>query len=825
MSIYASFRAPLTLLLSLSAGLLLLLLALTMGCVDTTPSNSDPAPDGDPRPIVEPKGPAMELMERMIEAYHKADSYEDSGQLRVRYRRNGELVEELYDFSTALSGPNKLRVHACDAVVVCDGRNFHGTINEAPGEVLYVPAPEELSLTLVYADRVLGQALNQIVGSVPLALYLDPEPLAQFLTDAQGPELASMRTIDGEACQGVRIKQNDGSFVLWIDEKTLALRRVEYPTDGYRAILASYVGSVTGMTITADLKGARLDGPIDDVAFQFEVPKGAELVHQFDAVRIGARIPKFTLQALDGRIFTRDSLKGKIAVLKFWHKDDAEHSLKDLANLQQVYARYQNEDSIVFLAVCAEADEVSDDELKSVFTRAGLSLPIARVTSQVARRAFALEVVPTTMILGSDGSLQERTIGTYTDQIKALPKKLDVLLKGGDLIAAAPELAGHWPHRTTEGVFYVGLRWVVQRPVQATEASLIAARGTTSKLRLKRLWSCDELKSPGNILVVPNASGSDQVFILDGFKSVAEVGADGKLSAKHRLDLPEANDSAISFLRTATDGDGRRFFLGSAPGVQQVHLFDAGWKRLLSFPEAGEHPGISDAVLADLDGDGELEIGVGYWEIGVHGVSLNGERRWRNRTAENVLKLAVAGPDNRGQRDLLATCLQGPNLQDVLLSIDAMGKERGAIAFDGRIVKRIFTADLGGDEQPEWCVIAHDKLGSGQIGPEVAVFVSPAGEELNSFKLPVGMQPHAGFETVAAGNLLGQETGQWIVAGANGSIHILSIDGTLVDRFNNGAALRGLAVANIGGRGTLLVAGDDGVEAWQVEDEASGDRQ
>jgi len=821
MSSHASFRPPLTPLLLFSAGCLLLLLAPTMGCVDT------PAPDVEPEPVGEKeiKGPAMELMEQMIEAYHKADSYEDSGQLQVRYRRDGERVEELYDFSVALSAPNKLRFHAYDAVVVCDGRNFHATINEAPGEVFCVPAPDELSLTLVYADRVLGQALNRIVGSVPLALFLDPEPLSQFLTNAKGPELASEQSIDGEVCHRVRIKRTDGTFVLWIDKKTLALRRVEYPTDGYRALLAPYFHSVTGMTITADLKGARLDGPIDDVAFRFEVPKGAELVHQFDAVRIGARIPKFTIQALDGRVFTRESLKGKIAVVKFWQKDDVDNSLKDLANLQQVYSRYQNQDSIVFLAVCAEAEEVSDDELKSVFARAGLSLPIARVSSQVARRAFALEVVPTTMILGTDGSLQERTIGIYPNQLKALPKRLDVLLKGGDLIASTPELVGQWPPQLMEAMFYMGFAWTAQRPVQATEASPTSLRTQPSKFRLKPLWSCAELKRPGNILVVPNATGSDQVFVLDGLKSVAEVGADGKLLAKHQLDLPEGDDSVVAFLRTASDAAGKRFFLGSGPRVQQLHLFDSDWKRLLSFPEAGTHPGISDAVLADLDGDGELEIGVGYWEIGVHGVSLDGERRWRNRTAENVLKLAVAGPDSRGQRGLLATCLQGPSLQDVLLSIDATGKERGAITFDGRIAKLIFTADLDGDDQPERCVIAHDKIGPGQIGPEVAVFVSPSGEELESYRLPAEMQPHAGFESVAAGNLLGLETGQWVIAGANGTIHIFAIDGTMIDQFSYAASLCGLAVANVAGRGTLLVATDEAVEAWQVEDEAAGDPQ
>ncbi|HUY32676.1 MAG TPA: redoxin domain-containing protein [Pirellulales bacterium] len=801
---------------------LALLLTLSMGCIDSAPSSNAP------QVAVKKPPPAQQLLERVVEAYHKADRYEDSGQLRVRYKCDGEIVDELIDFSVAVSGPNKLRMHAYQALVVCDGRNFRATINEAPGEVFSVPAPEELSLALVYGDRVLGQALNRIVGSIPLALFLDPEPLGQFAVNAQMTKFMSPRTIDGEACQRVRIERTDGAFVLWIDERTLVVRRVEYPTDGYRELLESYYGSITGMTITAELTGARLDSPIDDVAFQFEVPKGAELVHQFEAVRMGTRIPKFELHALDGRVITRDSLAGKIVVIMFWQKDDAAYSLKDLSKLEQVYARYRDQDSIVFLAVSADLDETSDDDLRSVFTKAKLSLPMARVTRQVATRAFGLQLVPTTMILGNDGRLQELVKGPYLDQLAVLPKELDQLLAGGDLIATPQEpeprgLAGQSPPRTTEVQLYLGFAWSPQSKfADATQAAdtafskaEISPRREPEKLRLKRLWACTALKSPGNLLVVANDSGRDRMFALEGLRSVAELDAEGNLSAMHRLDLPaRKKDAVISFLRTAGDGAGKRFFLGSAPGVQQLHVFDDRWKRLRSFPEEGDHAGISDALLADLDGDGEVEIAVGYYgEVGIHCVSLDGRRLWRNRAAENVLGLAVWGPDGEGHRGLLATSQLG-----TLLPIDAKGNARRAIVVGDRFARLIFTADLDGDEQPEWCAIAHDKLGSGKLGPDVAVGISPGGEELWSHPLPAGKQPHPAFEAVAAGNLLGHETGQWVIAGADGSIHILAIDGALIDRFNYGASLSGLAVAHVDGRGILLVATDEAVEAWQVEE-------
>ncbi|OYV86292.1 MAG: hypothetical protein B7Z73_11995, partial [Planctomycetia bacterium 21-64-5] len=59
--------------------------------------------------------------------------------------------------------------------------------------------------------------------------------------------------------------------------------------------------------------------------------------------------------------------------------------------------------------------------------------------------------------------------------------------------------------------------------------------------------------------------------------------------------------------------------------------------------------------------------------------------------------------------------------------------------------------------------------------------------------------------------------GQWVIAAVDGSIHIVGIDGTLIDHFNSGAAASGLAVAQLDGRPALIVATDKAVEAWQFE--------
>lgn len=760
-----------------------------------------------------PPKTAEDVLERMIEAYHQADSYQDAGRLLVRYVHDGETIEENRDFSLALAAPNLLRIRAYDVLAVCDGLTFRAMIDEAPGEVLAYEAPEETSLLTVYRDPVLANALNQIVGSVPLALFLDPEPLPALLANARSPQLDTPQKIGADACYRVRIDKREGPFVLWIDEQSFVVRRIEYPAGGYRRLLEAYKGPIADMTITAEIEDARLDPPIDDALFRFEMPKDGELVKQFDAVRPGARIPKFELRALDGRSLTRDSLEGKIVVIKFWQKDDVFRYYKDLSDFERIWKRYQDDDSIVFLAVSADLDEISDEQLKAAFARAELSLPIARIKRQVIFRSFGVQTVPTTVILGRDGTLQEHVVGVYLNQTAALPKHLETLLAGGDLTLEAPKEAPNY-------LFYAGFAWqnaqMADEDQQAMDAlalakSDVAPASEPETLRRKRRWICSELRQPGNILAVRDDSGRDRAFVVEGLPSVAEVNADGKVTAKHRLDLPDRDDSELAFLRTAVGGDGKRYFLGSKIGVQQLHLFDSDWKRVLSFPEEPDHPGISDAVLADLDGDGQLEMMVGYLQaVGVHCVTLDGSRLWRNRAAENVFRLAVTGMDRRKQRQLLVA-------QGILLPIDAEGDERPPIVLPGAFVQQIFTADLDGDASMEWCAIVLEAPELGESVRSMAVGLSPRGDELWRYPLPEGTHRHVGFEMVTSGNLLAGDTGQWVIAGADGSIHILRIDGELIDQFNYGASPSGMAVANLDGQPLLLMATDEAMEAWQFE--------
>ncbi len=82
------------------------------------------------------------------------------------------------------------------------------------------------------------------------------------------------------------------------------------------------------------------------------------------------------------------------------------------------------------------------------------------------------------------------------------------------------------------------------------------------------------------------------------------------------------------------------------------------------------------------------------------------------------------------------------------------------------------------------------------------------------------------IEVITTGDIAGDGTKEWLIAGPDGSVHILSSDGKLVDKFNTGSTLAGLAADKFGDQRVLLISKvldkpqDDAkgvLEAWQIE--------
>ncbi|HVU88009.1 MAG TPA: redoxin domain-containing protein [Pirellulales bacterium] len=758
------------------------------------------------KPIAPPPT-ARQLLDRMVEAYRKAHSYADSGQLRLAYRKQGaDLTTQTADESVTFVRPNKLRMHCYQAIVVCDGKQLRATVADLPGQVLDVPAPAELKREDLFTDEILSGVLTQgLAGeSIQLALLMLDDPLKPILEGAEEPTLLPARELDGEECQRVEVKRGDGSVVFWIDQKDI-LRRLDYPTDELKKQISQHEQAhVSEVSLSCEFKGARFNDRIADVAFELAVPEDAKLVKRFQVQPepmqklLGQKIAAFEFLDLEGKPVTRDSLSGKVVVIDFW-ATWCGWCFKGLPNLQQVYDRYKDNDRVAFLTVSTDEVSVSNNDLTAAFDKANLHMPIARDVDQHARTMFDVQGLPTMFILAADGTVESIDVGFQPKLAVELPRKIDRLLAGDSLYQQALR-----EHQARQQAFETSLESGNAGATDTVEIpkAHIAERSEPQQLKLQLLWHSDEATKPGNLLPVEQPGGEARIYVNDGWRTVVALNDKGQLAGQFQLDIPE--EAAVSFLRTATDAQGQRYFAGSASAQQQLFVFDGEFRKILSFPE-GEHAGISDLRLADMDGNGQVELSVGYWgTVGVQSVTLEGQRRWADRALENVFCLAVTGPSDGGRRGLWAADGRG-----MIVPIDDDGKDGSPISLNGRFLRWVALADLDGDGQTECCAIASTK-----IGVEAAVGLSPTGDLLWNYDLPVGAHANAALEMVAAGAL--GNSGKWVLAGSDGSVHILSASGQLIDQFHTGAAISGLTVATIDGKGALVVATDQGVDAWRI---------
>jgi thiol-disulfide isomerase/thioredoxin len=642
---------------------------------------------------------------------------------------------------------------------------------------------------------------------------LDDKAVDILLRDAEEPKLVESGEIAGLQYYRVQIRRPDGLAVLWIDKQTLVLRRMILPTDDLRRKMTESVGEaqIETLSLAADFSGAQLNGPIDPQAFQFEVPADAEIVKFIippdPGQLLAKKVPDFKFVGLDGKPITPQSLAGKIAVLDFW-ATWCDPCRASLPTLQKVYEKYKDNDKVVFLAVSIDDPQVGDKAIADLFKELNVTIPVCR-DPEDAPMTFKFSGIPSSFIVDANGIVQDYEAGINPDLDTVLPEKIDKLL-AGENIFDAPLKRYQENLKQYEKIISMSQEEASGAKVeeQAVPLAKISRRSEPRTFKLSPLWKCTDLKSPGNILVLNSPNAQPRLLIIESSKSIAEVGLDGKVTAVHKLNIGDGE--FVTNIRSFAAADGKNYIAVFAGAQQRCHILDQQWNIVLSYPEnalENPHSGIADVELGDLDGDGVPKIYVGYWDVvGVQAVTLEGKRLWPNRSISNVVRMAVTEADADGRRDLLCV-----NSNGTLVELDAKGQRQGEISVPNRPIGWFIGADLQGDGRLLWCGLSVMKMGE-----TTALGFNLKGEELWNHALPVGLQPQP-IEQIIPGKITRQGPLQWILPGPDGSINILAADGKLIDAFNYGVMLQGLATVTIDGQPVMIIASPNGLEAWKIE--------
>jgi peroxiredoxin/outer membrane lipoprotein-sorting protein len=763
-----------------------------------------------------PQATAEEVLRKMVQAYKSAQSYRDSGTLQLTGVQKGQEQKRAFPCEIAFERPNKIRLLVDNGNLFCDGSQRFGFVRDLPGQVLRLPAPEQLSIEAIYADFLLSTAMIQSPAQsfswVPaqLVLLLAGDPLKTLLAGAQQARLLEPAAIDERACQRVEIRTQIGPAVFWIDAADSTLRRFELPTAPLEHE-ASAEG-IEKISMVLELKGAQLNSSIAPQAFLFQVPEGVPVVESLVLPILqvlGQPCPDFQFADLEGKPLGIASLKDKVVVIQLW----ATTSLPCRPVLQAVSKAYETikqHDDVAVMAVSLDPANVQASALQSVLKDWQTDLPIYRDPAQSIAAHYGDPALPLTIVVGKGGKVQTFQPGALAQMDQLLIRTVDKLRAGEDVFSIAFEQfeasKRQFELMRQKCVADDLYRLPVVAPQEIPRAQILP-RSEPKNLKMTRLWACEQLEQPGNITVVPRAEGSPRILVLDKSATVAELGPDGRVAATFPLKLE--GSQPVTVLDTAVAGDGRRYFLGSARGVQRAYLLDEKLQTVLAYPDSS-HPGIGGGQLADLDGDGTLEMVLGYFDVvGVQAVDLAGKRIWAERSMVNAIHVAALPRDAGGRRNVLAMNLE-PD-RGTLVELDWQGKRLAEISLPDCSIGWFAADDLDANGEPDICVLA--QLASKEM---VVAGISKAGRELWRHPISQGVH-HQQIEPVAAGNLFLEGPRQWLIATADGTIRVVGADGRLIESFAYGAELTGMATATWDGKPVLLVSTPGKVEAWHVE--------
>jgi hypothetical protein len=805
-----------------SLGILLLALAVTLGCRD----NADtPSPASAEASALDD---AASLLRQAIERYQASPQYRDRGVLRLEYEAQGQPVVDESEVAIEFARPNRLRLSIARGInrltIVSDGRNLWASVddpvsNDLRHQVVQRPAPKRLTVSEVYSatemlDPAQASQMQSVLLGLPLNLYTSqlglclPESALLDLLD-RATKITSLEpaAIDSMDCDRVELSGAAGKHVFWIDRKARYIRRIEYPTTELFQ-LVPVEQRPQHVRLTLDIADPSFR-PLDDDVFRFVADRSARAVQYFvlpptplPSRLLGQQIPEMTFVDLAGEVASNRHWAGKIQVLLWFDRHAS--SQVNVTRLEQNYRQSEQlRDRVVFRLICAEPpDELSTADVRQLVAQWGTSIPVLRDLEAAGRDALDISEAPTAVVLDATRSLHLFEVGA-NDQIDHAIQLVVGRLMAGENVAADVLRNS----QAAEDRFQQQLQ-LASRQADAAgrdDNHPFAPAAEFRKLNAAKAWQIDDLDSPGNLLLIPpSARTPARLLALCAMRELVELDDGGRVTARHKLDLPDS--AFIGQIGHAVDGHGAEFFWGFSQLGRYVYVFDSQFRKILQYPATDQqHNGVMDAELLDLDGDGQLELYVGF--AAPHGcqrVKLSGERQWSNRSLPTTL--SVTGRRISGFTQLFITGEDGS-----LLPIDADGRAGQPIAIGQSTIHQIESC---GEDRPRPC---HFMGMSYSIeGRLIAVGLSASLQEQWSYGLPAGVFRHQ-VQSPRWAPLWGADQGAWLLAGPDGSVHVVRDDGRFFDHMNTGTNVLGIAGhAGTDGRGRLYLTTPGAISAYDL---------
>lgn len=811
------------------AGILLISVCIAVSGCDSPDPYAEKSPNAPAAQGGEKGISAEEILRRSAKVYTGCKTYSDEGELQVKFP--GSQEPSRFPFAVNfVRARQKVKIDAYQITLASDGKRMRGMVEDAlsknlDGQFLDVAAPSLLKPENVIADSEAAAILSQGAGGPPPVLdwLLSGAPFKEIVAAPERLKKLTAREIEGKSYYRVQVdlrgslvpgngekeasEAAPASFiVLWIDQSSWLVRRLEYPhiTDAAKGEPASE----SNITITAELHSAKVDAPLVDGLFVLEPTKEAKVVSFFvpppppiPLDRLGKAPARFEVEKLEGGKLSSDDLKGKTAVLLFARNHPAcEEAARQLA---EVYATLKNDPRFDFRVIANESWEVSNANIAGMLERWAVTIPAARDSGAVTNDSLGINALPTLIILDPRGRMQLSQSYGFGAMATTLPAVCEQIASGEDVF-----------HRLLDGQKQYEERLAIAKSGGKPSAmqlspTKIAPASSPRRLKLETAWDLTT-QTPAACLIATTEGDGSKLLLLQSPRTAKWLSLAGKELGEVSLDAPDSTN--LSVMRATRDAKGRLTLTAFTPGGEAAYFFDEQGKRLASFPPTGQpHEGVADALANDLDGKEGIEGYIGFSAfLGVQAIDLKGQRIWRNLAIPSVISLALGPPNPVGWRKLYATDDRGR-----IVMLNQFGKHEFVQLADREIHRLFYRTDANAAEATEkdaiFCGIsfqAKDDL--------LAIGYDSEFNEAWTYKLPPGVfvGPVQYATSIAIPNT---SDVLWLIAAPDGSIHFIGSKGQFEDSFCVGQRIVALTAAIHAGKPMVVYATETGIHARTIE--------
>lgn len=816
-------------------------LALTFLClaVLSLPACGDKSENGEgAQAQLEADLTATQILAKVRDAYSSSKSYSDHGEFILRYRLEGQLRQENHSYELAFRRPNELHLRLFNASLIGDASETAFAVNDPSTnhmdqQVVVRDATQDLDLSAFFADPIVAyfaaggteiplspQVKNAHVelAHPALALLTNNTPPSWF-GEAKSAKRIKNQTIDGKSCYRIQIETPFGEYVAWVDAKSWLIRRLEYPTKLLDPQLAESP-QVRELEMYAELKEAEFDTSFPKTAFDFNLPDEVHKVRHFVTLPepfpselIGRKPSSFELPVLGGTTLSESTLQGKVTALLWMSSDPICEPI--VRQFGQVRGKVESELPLQLITVCTEPQEkLNDVQLIQLVRDWDSNEMLARGDQTIGLGVFDVRALPTIVVLDEEGVIQ--FYRTVTDG--ALEEELVAVLARvarGENVAA--EMRDDYQKYLDEYQDQLA-----QASDRATDSNAHRQGGTTPvtaaspprAMDFEFLWRSSSFRSAGNILVVRD-QGQERIFVLDGFRTVAELDQQGNEISRHELDLPDG--VAITSLRRVRD-DSQVAFVGGSILGQSIWVFDDRWNtvgKVPDVPNAELHSGIRDfdVNVNEMPND----IVVAYWkEKGIARFSPQGTMTGENTRitqANSIIPFSTS--EGFIDRYLVASN------DGVLRVLDYNLQLVASPSVDGFGITHLFPAQLATESAANRDRIVG--LGMAPIDDRKSQLVGFDANFTPKWSHTISADVFDNeIRFVFNGSIrvpsssIDSQIRCWFVARPDGTVYVFSEDGNWNDQFALGFTPTGIALSQTDDESILLVSHQDGVVAWRV---------